>query len=256
MAHFPLHHQVHFPKLPTELDLHKWDAYEKLHGTNEAPNITLVFNEPSEATIMLKDHEPTGIRDTDNTSIVLINRGADLTLRLQDSDIAPIYTGGEQKLVDRSCVITKNEIVLVRHFGHSGGWSVDGIGQYGSAALVADPMHFELHQFDLLPVLLGVIPTVHTGYIHFSADWPGSKTLELWVDGLKFYKWLNVDSGVHVLDYTMTQTHLQSLQRGRRETYMAKLELRTSDRIHWTGGLRVDIPDLAIFAPPSNSPPQ
>ena len=255
MAHFPLHHQVHFPKLPTELDLHKWDSYDKIRGISEVPNVTLVFNEPTKSTITLAYHAPTNVGDhTDNTAVVLINRGADITLNLQENDIE-VYTSN-QKLVDGSAVITKDEIVIVRHFGHAGGWSVDGIGQYGSAALVADPRHFELHQFDLLPVLLGVIPTVHTGYIHFSADWPGSETLELWVDGLKFYKWLNVDSGVHVLDYTMTQTHLQSLQRGRRETYMAKLELRTSDRIHWTGGLRVDIPDLAIFAPPSNSPPQ
>ena len=252
MAHFPLHYQVHFPKLLIrELDLREWDAYEKFSRSSQIPGVTLIFNEPA-ATVTLTDHSPTGERHRDDTSVIIINRGDDLTFMLKEGDIAT-RGGPDQKLIDGSCTITTNDMVVVRHFGSEGGWYIVDVS---TIAHVEEPTYFELHQFDLLPVIFGVIPSYRTGHIHFSCDWEGYKTLELWIDGVKFYKWQNVSSGNHVRDFTMTKTQLQTLQRGQRNTYMASIELRTSDRIHWTGGLRVDIPDLAIFAPPSNSPPQ
>lgn len=227
----------HIPAIENILEPWRWDREHS--DSDHYDNHVLVLNAEKPVTINLYG-APEEFNQNDPMNVI-VSRGANITL---------IYKTGIETV--KTHILVKDVHYEMRYSHRLETFRTTAPRIRHDIGLI-----FNLTKFDLLPILFPLgLSNSHqflAGRLSFQCDWPGSKTLSLWRDGIhKILKFYNVKSGHHCLDYSIPRS-IVSAWTTSGKTRIMPLDLRVEDggveRMVWTGATKLDVPDLSFLRP-------
>ena len=215
---------IHFPAVRNGvLDPWRWEAIESHRVDAEFPKHVLILTEREPQTVRIAPHSPPGVRrhgGNETAAVTLVNRGAPITL-----EHLPIGSGSGLRTSEVGTGSVLIMSMLVRY-------ESDGTVESEYLSFRA-PRDDESWRDDLW--LRVDSPTdMAAGKLSISCDWSGTRTLDLYLGGVLKRKWMFVTAGHHALRVVKPSV-FAGLEEGRE----IPAELRVSDRILWTGVVRV-----------------